>query len=189
MPDGLRLGHNIGGMRFCRSQGVELESERELPTKQRGEKEERESERGETGGQAAHLSLFTAAAATLSQRTGPFHARWKTDLSLLDPIPASHSPLAGSEAAVPGEKRGPGKAQSLGGPAYKDSHKPQDLLEKGGGDRESGRKTEGTEAERGAGSMALIVLSLWVLTSLTWADVIPVPANRHSVYWNSSNIQ
>ncbi|KAJ4931443.1 hypothetical protein JOQ06_025739 [Pogonophryne albipinna] len=44
--------------------------------------------------------------------------------SLLDPIPASHSPLAGSEAAVPGEKRGPGKAQSLGGPAYKDSHKP-----------------------------------------------------------------
>ncbi|KAK1896037.1 Ephrin-A3 [Dissostichus eleginoides] len=36
--------------------------------------------------------------------------------------------------------------------------------------------------------MALIVLSLWVLTSLTWADVIPVPANRHSVYWNSSNI-
>ncbi|KAK1895001.1 Queuine tRNA-ribosyltransferase [Dissostichus eleginoides] len=73
MPDGLRLGHNIGGMRFCRSQGVELE-----------------------------ISLFTAAAATLSQRTGPFHARWKTDLSLLDPIPASHSPLAGSEAAVPG---------------------------------------------------------------------------------------
>lgn len=44
--------------------------------------------------------------------------------SLLDPIPASHCPLAGSEAAVPGEKRGPGKAQSLGGPAYKDSHKP-----------------------------------------------------------------
>ncbi|XP_029308317.1 ephrin-A3b isoform X2 [Cottoperca gobio] len=36
--------------------------------------------------------------------------------------------------------------------------------------------------------MALVVLSLWVLTSLTWADVIPVPANRHSVYWNSSNI-
>lgn len=42
MPDVLRLGHNIGGMRFCRSQGVELESERVLPTKQRGEKEERE---------------------------------------------------------------------------------------------------------------------------------------------------
>lgn len=55
MPDVLRLGHNIGVMRFCRrSQGVELESERELPTKQRGEKEERERERGETGGQAAH---------------------------------------------------------------------------------------------------------------------------------------
>lgn len=37
--------------------------------------------------------------------------------------------------------------------------------------------------------MALVALSLWVLTSLTWADVVQVTANRHSVYWNSSNIQ
>lgn len=45
MPDVLRFGHNIGGMRFCRSQGVELESERVLPTKQREEeKEERKRE-------------------------------------------------------------------------------------------------------------------------------------------------
>ncbi|XP_037309475.2 ephrin-A3b isoform X2 [Pungitius pungitius] len=36
--------------------------------------------------------------------------------------------------------------------------------------------------------MALVALSLWVLTSLTWADVVQVTANRHSVYWNSSNI-
>ncbi|TNN78021.1 hypothetical protein EYF80_011775 [Liparis tanakae] len=36
--------------------------------------------------------------------------------------------------------------------------------------------------------MALVVLSLWALTSLTWADVVQVSANRHSVYWNSSNI-
>ncbi len=50
-------------------------------------------------------------------------------------------------------------------------------------------ETEGTEAERGAGSMALVALSLWVLTSLTWADLLQVSANRHSVYWNSSNIQ
>lgn len=43
MPDGLQLGHDIGGMRFCRSLGVELKSERVLPTKQReAEKEERE---------------------------------------------------------------------------------------------------------------------------------------------------
>lgn len=43
MPDGLQLGHDIGGMRFCRSRGVELKSERVLPTKQReAEKEERE---------------------------------------------------------------------------------------------------------------------------------------------------
>lgn len=50
MPDGLQLGHDIGGMRFCRSLGVELKSERVLPTKQReAEKEERE-----TGGQGAH---------------------------------------------------------------------------------------------------------------------------------------
>lgn len=44
MPDVQRLGHNIGGMRFCRSQGVELESERVLPTKQREEKERRKGE-------------------------------------------------------------------------------------------------------------------------------------------------
>jgi len=49
-------------------------------------------------------------------------------------------------------------------------------------------ESEGTEAER-TGSMALVVLSLWALTSLTWADVVQVSANRHSVYWNSSNIQ
>lgn len=42
MPDAPRLGHNIGGMRFCRSQGEELESERALPTKQREEQEERQ---------------------------------------------------------------------------------------------------------------------------------------------------
>lgn len=36
--------------------------------------------------------------------------------------------------------------------------------------------------------MAVVALSLWVLTSLTWAD-LQVSANRHSVYWNSSNIQ
>ncbi|TNN02612.1 hypothetical protein fugu_010099 [Takifugu bimaculatus] len=35
--------------------------------------------------------------------------------------------------------------------------------------------------------MAVVALSLWVLTSLTWAD-LQVSANRHSVYWNSSNI-
>ncbi|XP_037640561.1 ephrin-A3b isoform X1 [Sebastes umbrosus] len=61
----------------------------------------------------------------------------------------------------------------------------------GEGDRESGRRHQKrTEAERrgGAESMALVVLSLWVLTSLTWADVVQVAANRHSVYWNSSNI-
>lgn len=56
-------------------------------------------------------------------------------------------------------------------------------------DREVARDTEGTGAERGAGSMALVALSFWVLTSLTWADVLQVSANRHSVYWNSSNIQ
>lgn len=55
MPDGLQLGHDIGGMRFCRSLGVELKSERVLPTKQReAEKEEREREGRETGGQGAH---------------------------------------------------------------------------------------------------------------------------------------
>ncbi|XP_023264704.1 ephrin-A3-like isoform X2 [Seriola lalandi dorsalis] len=36
--------------------------------------------------------------------------------------------------------------------------------------------------------MALVALSLWVLTSLTWANLLQVSANRHSVYWNSSNI-
>ncbi|XP_007556160.1 ephrin-A3b [Poecilia latipinna] len=36
--------------------------------------------------------------------------------------------------------------------------------------------------------MALASLSLWVLTSLTWGSVLQVSANRHSVYWNSSNI-
>lgn len=45
MSDVLRLGHNIEGMRFCRSQGVELESERAMPTKQREEEEERVRER------------------------------------------------------------------------------------------------------------------------------------------------
>lgn len=44
MPDVQRLGHNIGGMRFCRAQGAELGSERALPTKQREEKEERKGE-------------------------------------------------------------------------------------------------------------------------------------------------
>lgn len=44
MPDVQRLGHNIGGMRFCRAQGAELRSERALPTKQREEKEERKGE-------------------------------------------------------------------------------------------------------------------------------------------------
>ncbi|KAM7383449.1 hypothetical protein PAMP_003099 [Pampus punctatissimus] len=56
-------------------------------------------------------------------------------------------------------------------------------------DRESGRRDRGTEAERGAESMALVALSLWVLTSLTWGNLLQVSANRHSVYWNSSNIQ
>lgn len=37
--------------------------------------------------------------------------------------------------------------------------------------------------------MALVALSLLVLTSLTWADLLQVSADRHSVYWNSSNIQ
>ncbi|XP_047216478.1 ephrin-A3b isoform X2 [Girardinichthys multiradiatus] len=36
--------------------------------------------------------------------------------------------------------------------------------------------------------MALAALSLWVLTSLTWSTPLQVSANRHSVYWNSSNI-
>lgn len=46
----------LGGMRFCRSQGVELGSERVLPTKQREEEEEEERRRRErrgTCGQAA----------------------------------------------------------------------------------------------------------------------------------------
>lgn len=36
--------------------------------------------------------------------------------------------------------------------------------------------------------MAVVLLSLWVLTSLTWANPLQVSGNRHSVYWNSSNI-
>lgn len=59
--------------------------------------------------------------------------------SSLDPTPASHTPLAGSEAAVPGEKRGPGAALQLRRSAHKDFQyppclKPQDLLgrERGG---------------------------------------------------------
>lgn len=48
MPDVQSLiGLSIGGMRFCRSRGVELESERALPTKQREEKEERVRGEGE----------------------------------------------------------------------------------------------------------------------------------------------
>lgn len=50
-------------------------------------------------------------------------------------------------------------------------------------------ETKGSEAERGAESMALVALSLWVLISLTWANLLQVSANRHTVYWNSSNIQ
>lgn len=51
------------------------------------------------------------------------------------------------------------------------------------------RGTGARRPSRGAGSMALAALSLWVLTSLTWTDLLQVAANRHSVYWNSSNIQ
>ncbi|XP_072317602.1 ephrin-A3-like [Eucyclogobius newberryi] len=36
--------------------------------------------------------------------------------------------------------------------------------------------------------MAVVLLSLWALTSLTWANPPQVSGNRHSVYWNSSNI-
>lgn len=50
-------------------------------------------------------------------------------------------------------------------------------------------ETKRSEAERGAESMALVALSLWVLISLTWANLLQVSANRHTVYWNSSNIQ
>ncbi|CAL8360955.1 unnamed protein product [Arctogadus glacialis] len=37
--------------------------------------------------------------------------------------------------------------------------------------------------------MALVTLSLWVLSTLTCASLLPVTANRHAVHWNSSNIQ
>ncbi|CAL8256363.1 unnamed protein product [Boreogadus saida] len=36
--------------------------------------------------------------------------------------------------------------------------------------------------------MALVTLSLWVLSTLTYASLLPVTANRHAVHWNSSNI-
>ncbi|TDH11819.1 hypothetical protein EPR50_G00064390 [Perca flavescens] len=141
MPDVLRLGHNIGGMRFGRSQWVELE-----------------------------ISLFTSAA-TLSQRTGPFHVRSKTNLQL------------GPNTGLP---------HSSGGLRSCSSRHLLGCLSRvvwwGEGTERVAGETKGTEAERGAESMALVVLSLWVLTSLTWADVVPVSANRHSVYWNSSNI-
>ena len=194
MPDVLRLGHNIGGMRFCRSQGGRSQRVHELclPNRERrrergGERErrrerereregerEREKERRvgrlltvndgcrieswrphETGWLNCSQRLQSSACfESLGGRRGRrrgrrrrrrrrrgncsstqivykrrrglgyfiifiFHA---TTLGLdhfmhgggptsrLDPTPASHTPLAGSEAAVPGEKRGPGAA-------------------------------------------------------------------------------
>lgn len=62
--------------------------------------------------------------------------------------------------------------------------------QRGRGERE--RERGGRRRDRRDGDqeriMAAVALSLWVLTSLTWAD-LQVSANRHSVYWNSSNIQ
>ncbi len=60
--------------------------------------------------------------------------------SRLDPIPASHTPLTGSEAAVPGEKRGPGAAQPLRRPAHKDFHRPRCLKDLLGRERERERE-------------------------------------------------
>lgn len=45
----LRLGFSIGGMRFCRSQEAELESERALPTKQSEREKEERKRRGRDG--------------------------------------------------------------------------------------------------------------------------------------------
>ncbi|CAB1448733.1 unnamed protein product [Pleuronectes platessa] len=96
------------------------------------------------------------------------------DLPLGSSAPASHAPLAGSEAADPGEKRGP-RTPLL--PLDRESGRRE--TEEGGGGRRPREET---------GSMAVAALPLWVLTSLTWASVLQVSANRHSVYWNSSNI-
>lgn len=191
--------------------------------------------------------------------------------SRLDPVPSSHTPLAGSQAAVPGEKRGSAQSEKAGGTAHTDNTPPLPpflsffffLLEApricwggregglvyGGGEGSQSLysaidfwvfptliyyiryglwtfymnawsicfpplpfvrhllgclsrvgwwgegtesvagETKGSEAERGAESMALVALSLWVLMSLTWANLLQVSANRHTVYWNSSNIQ
>lgn len=69
--------------------------------------------------------------------------------SRLDPIPASYTPLTGSEAAVPGEKRGP-DAVIAGDPLIRTSTnlpclKPQDLLERVGGGSQSGLRGEGVD--------------------------------------------
>uniref|UniRef100_I3JGF8 Ephrin-A3 n=2 Tax=Oreochromis TaxID=8139 RepID=I3JGF8_ORENI len=108
---------------------------------------------------------------TLSRRTGLFGAQRKTDL------------LFGPSTVLP---------HSSGGLTSSSSRHLLGCLSRvgwwGEGTESVAGETKGSEAERGAESMALVALSLWVLTSLTWANLLQVSANRHTVYWNSSNI-